>query len=85
MPNDIPQLEAYSMAQFQRRTGCSDWAARGIDCETFSQTASLYAIMHAKKKPPHCSDVRWRIELRRRAKQKELGKYYVGATLRHRR
>ena len=81
MPNEIPGREKYSMTAFQRRTGCSEWAARGCQCEMFSKTASAHAIMTAKKKPAHCSEVRWRIELRRRQQAKELGpRYYDGLT-----
>lgn len=83
MPNEIPGREKYSMTAFQRRTGCSEWAARGFQCEEFSRTASPSAIMSAKKKPKNCSDVRWRIELRRRQQAKELGpRYYDGLTAR---
>ena len=29
-------------------------------------------LFHSKRKPPWCSDVRWRIELRRRAQERRL-------------
>lgn len=80
MPNDIPQLEAYTAEQFRRKTGCAKGHSQGYSCEQFGETVSLQTLMSAKKKPPQCSDVRWRMELRRRARQAELGKYYTGAT-----
>lgn len=43
------------------------WIRRAMVCAGMQGVHSLDGIMAAKTKPPHMSDVRWRIELRRRA------------------
>ena len=44
-----------------------------------SEPVTLGHLMHAKTKPVNTSDVRWRMELRRRAMQKRLGNYCTNA------
>ena len=44
-----------------------------------SEPVTLDHLMHAKTKPVNTSDVRWRMELRRRAMQKRLGNYCMTA------
>lgn len=75
----VSQLDSYVARDFIRRTGCSPDAAYGYDCARFGLMSTVEKIMSAAKKPKGCSDVRWRIEMRRRAKQRELGMYYIGA------
>lgn len=48
-------------------------ALAGFDCRSTVATVSNRTIMSARDKPPGCSDVRWRMELRRR-----LNKEYYG-------
>ena len=73
----ISQTDAFRATEFQRQRGCSDLAARGYSCEHFGKVASPDFLACAKRKPRGVSDVRWRIELRRRAQARELGHVYM--------
>ena len=48
-------------------------------CWEATKPVRLGELMHAKTKPANTSDVRWRMELRRRAMQKRLGNYCMTA------
>lgn len=76
--HDINKGEAYNGREFMRRTGCHENAAYGFGCDAYGRTTALATIMTKQTKPQGVSDVRWRIELRRRAMAREMGAYYMG-------
>ena len=51
-----------------RRQSRDSWEARAAHAQEVSRPVPFEALKKAKRKPANTSDVRWRIELRRRAR-----------------